>query len=461
MNLEQVIKSIQIPKDTCEYWDARLESTSSSEIQYKDFELASCQKKPSVGAFLRVYEKGLWFYTSTTDLDTLSHQVVTLSRKAKKYMEKRTPPTVPFHTLLKPYNTKASKNRLIQFEETRMDRLPLTPKRHLCEGYFETLKSFPKLKGVKVAYRDDYKVKCFISSTGVQYAFDFNQCGLMIGYSVVDEYAPFNDFLNFYGKSLDSLKNLEPKICEYVKESHCFTRAKPINPGTYPVLLDSAAAGIFAHESFGHKSEADFMDENTQKTWKIGKKVGNKCLSIVDHGGERGTSGYCPFDDEGFPTQKTYLIKKGILTGRLHSQQTSRILNEDPTGNGRAINFEFEPIVRMTNTYIEPGEKTLKEIISKVDLGIYAKDYRHGSGLSTFTIAPRKCYMIRQGKIAEPVRVSVLSGSVFETLGKIEDCTKGFRLESYAFGGCGKMDQPGLPVGFGGPEVLVSQMMVS
>ena len=406
-------------------------------------------------------KRGLWFYTSTTDLDTLSHQVVTLSLKAKKYMEKRKPPTVPFHTLLKPYNTKASKNKLIQSEETRMDRVPLTQKRHLCESYFESLKSFPKLKGVGVFYKDDYKVKYFISSTGVQYAFDFNQCGLAILYSVVDEYAPFSDLLSLYGKGLDSLKHSEPKICEYIKESHCFTRAKSIDPGKYPVLLDNEAVGIFAHESFGHKSEADFMDENTQKTWKIGKRVGNKCLSIVDHGGERGTSGYCPFDDEGFPTQKTYLIKKGILTGRLHSQQTSRIFNEAPTGNGRAINFEFEPIVRMTNTYIEPGEKTLEELISKVDLGIYAKSFHHGSGLSTFTIAPRRCYMIRQGKIAEPVRVSVLSGSVFETLDKIEGCTKGFSLLSFTLGGCGKGYQMGLPVGMGGPEVLVNEMMVS
>jgi TldD protein len=227
--------------------------------------------------------------------------------------------------------------------------------------------------------------------------------------------------------------------------------------------MDSEVVGVFAHESFGHKSEADFMlgDENAKDNWKIGERVGNECLSIVDYGAQVGSSGYCPIDDEGTPVKKTYLINNGLLAGRLHSIATSQALDEEPTGNGRAKDFEFEPIVRMTNTYVEPGELTFEELISKVKLGIYALDMNHGSGLSTFTIAPRRCYMIRDGKIAEPVRVSVMSGSVFDALNMIEGCTKDFKLESMAFGGCGKMEQWPLPVGFGGPQVLISKLVVS
>ena len=84
--------------------------------------------------------------------------------------------------------------------------------------------------------------------------------------------------------------------------------------------------GLFAHESFGHKSEADFMlgDPEAMENWQLGTKIGSDCLSIVDTGDEKGTSGYCPIDDEGFPTQKTYLIKNGVLTSRLHSQYTAK-----------------------------------------------------------------------------------------------------------------------------------------
>ena len=96
---------------------------------------------------------------------------------------------------------------------------------------------------------------------------------------------------------------------------------------------------MFAHESFGHKSESDFMlgDENMKKEWTLGKKVGADILSIYDSGEEEG-SGYVPFDDEGTRTQKTYLIKNGVLTGRLHSAATAADLEEEVTGNARAIN---------------------------------------------------------------------------------------------------------------------------
>jgi TldD protein len=240
-------------------------------------------------------------------------------------------------------------------------------------------------------------------------------------------------------------------------------QAKTIQTGSYPVVMDPEVVGVFAHESFGHKSEADFMlgDENAKSAWKIGTKVGSDKLSIVDYGAEVGTSGYCPIDDEGFPTQKTYLIKDGILQGRLHNMETAHEFDEAPTGNARSINFEYEPIVRMTNTYVEPGEKTFAELIAQVDEGIYVTGVKHGSGLSTFTIAPIKCYMIRKGQIAEPVKVSVISGDVFKTLALIEDCSREFQQEVSVFGGCGKMEQWPLPVGMGGANVLISKMMVS
>ena len=364
---------------------------------------------------------------------------------------------------IKPYNINPAQENLIKSSETRVDKVSFNEKKEICESYFDDVKSFKSLKGVRVKYVDEYKVKHFYSSTDIKYSYDFNQCGILISYTVTDGNGRFDDRIDLYGSKIDELRGQSGNIKEQIEESHLFINAKTIEAGGYPVVMDSEVVGIFAHESFGHKSEADFMigDEEAKETWKIGKKVGDECLSIVDYGAELGTSGYCPIDDEGFPTQKTYLIKNGILTGRLHSQQTAQLLDEPPTGNGRSINFEFEPIVRMTNTYVESGEKTFEELISGVKLGVLSKDVKHGSGLSTFTIAPRKCYMIKDGKIAEPVRVSVMSGSVFEALGRIEGCSEGSKLINMAFGGCGKMEQWPLPVGVGGSKILISKLMVS
>jgi TldD protein len=202
-------------------------------------------------------------------------------------------------------------------------------------------------------------------------------------------------------------------------------------------------------------------DPEATKEWKLGSIIGSSCLSIVDYGTHDNTSGYCPIDDEGTLTEKTYLIKDGILTGRLHSTHTANVLEEKATGNARAINFEYEPIVRMTSTYIEGGATSFHELLKQAEGGIYIQNYKHGSGSSTFTIAPIRAYKICDGKLAVPVRVSVISGSVFETLKKIAVCGEDFSLKSSAFGGCGKMEQAPLPVAFGGPSILISEMQIS
>ena len=200
-------------------------------------------------------------------------------------------------------------------------------------------------------------------------------------------------------------------------------------------------------------------DETMKREWTLGKKVGADMLSIYDSGAEDG-SGYVPFDDEGTRTQKTYLIKNGVLAGRLHSAETAADLGEDPTGNARAINCEFEPIVRMTSTVIEAGNTPVDELFARVKHGYFIKSYKHGSGMSTFTIAPNRAYEIIDGKIGDPVKIAVISGNVFETLNLIDGLSDKAEISTSIFGGCGKNEQFPLNVSFGGPYVSVSKMNV-
>jgi TldD protein len=194
--------------------------------------------------------------------------------------------------------------------------------------------------------------------------------------------------------------------------------------------------------------------------WKIGTEVGASLLSIVDSGRPMG-SGYMPYDDEGQPTGVTHLIRDGILAGRLHNGLTSAALDEAPTGNARAISFRFEPIVRMTTTTIAPGDQTREELFAGVQDGYFIETVKHGSGMSTFTIAPGLCWRIREGEVAEPVRIAVLTGTVFETLGEIDGLSDQVEVPFLVGGGCGKMEQWPLSVGFGGPFVRVRRMNIA
>ncbi len=144
----------------------------------------------------------------------------------------------------------------------------------------------------------------------------------------------------------------------------------------------------------------------------------------------------------------------------MHSAETAAALEEELTGNARAVNFEYEPVVRMTTTFISPGELSFEELLSGIKDGVYVDSLNHGSGMSTFTLAPNRAYLIREGKITEPVKISVVTGSVFQTLNEIEGLTEDFKLLSFSLGGCGKMEQFPLPVGFGGPFVRVRSLNV-
>jgi len=170
--------------------------------------------------------------------------------------------------------------------------------------------------------------------------------------------------------------------------------------------------------------------------------------------------GYTPYDDEGIPATKTYLVKNGILAGRLHSAVSAADLDETVTGNARAMSFEYEPIVRMTTTYIDNGDKTVEELISSTENGVYVKNIMHGSGMSTFTLAPSLAYYVKNGKISKPVRISVVSGSVFEALSNVDGIADDREMMAFVTGGCGKMAQFPLSVGFGGPHIRIQNMQV-
>jgi TldD protein len=202
-------------------------------------------------------------------------------------------------------------------------------------------------------------------------------------------------------------------------------------------------------------------DQQMQAEWEIGKKVASDIVTIIDSGGNPEYSGYFPIDDEGNPAQVTYLIKNGILSGRLHSTETAKLLGEQVTGNAQAINFEFEPTVRMTNTYFVAGDLTFEELIKPIHNGYFIKSVTHGSGMSTFTMAVNRAYKIENGKITDPVKINVTTGTVFETLHNIDGVGDTLEIQNQVFGGCGKNYQWPLRVSFGGPYLRLKEYNLS
>ena len=227
------------------------------------------------------------------------------------------------------------------------------------------------------------------------------------------------------------------------------------------MVVDPELAGVFIHESFGHLSEADYVyeDQQAKALMSLGRRLGPPSLNVVDGAAEHSLRGSYKYDDEGTPASKTYLIREGILVGRLHSRLTAGSMGEATTGNARAVSYRFPPIVRMTNTYIEPGGFTFQEMIADIQEGIYVMGSHGGeTSLDTFTFSAAAAVMIRSGQLAERVRGVELAGNVFETLLNIEAI--GNDLVFDQGGGCSKEQQTSLPVSSGSPHIRIRDMII-
>jgi TldD protein len=173
-----------------------------------------------------------------------------------------------------------------------------------------------------------------------------------------------------------------------------------------------------------------------------------------------GLRGSYRYDSEGVPAQKTYLIRDGILEGRLHSRETAGRMGEGLTGNARALNHQHPPLVRMTNTAIDNGSVPFEEMLAGIETGIYAKNaYGGETSMEMFTFSAAQAFMIRNGRLAEEVRGVTLTGNVFETLSNVEAIGNDFAW-GHSGGGCGKGGQGPLPVETGSPHVRIRGVVV-
>ena len=233
--------------------------------------------------------------------------------------------------------------------------------------------------------------------------------------------------------------------------------AKSPRGGASAVVLGPEVVGVFVHEAFGHLAEADLALSGGVLASTLGKKVASEVVTFYDDGTINVAFGSFKYDDEGVQTQKTLLIKDGVVIGLMHNRETAKKLNTAPTGNARAEDFRVEPIIRMRNTYMSPRDHSFEELIESVKLGYYFKSFRGGQANldGTFQVGIQEAYEIVEGEIGEPVRNASISGNTLETLFKVDAVGKDFELSS---GRCGK-GQTAF-IGDGGPHIRLKEVTV-
>ncbi len=230
--------------------------------------------------------------------------------------------------------------------------------------------------------------------------------------------------------------------------------------GRMPVAIENGFGGVIFHEACGHSLEASSVGIGTsQMCGKLGQKIANEKVTAIDDGTVVNGWGSSNIDDEGNLTQRTVLIENGILKNYMIDRLGSRRMGMPMTGNSRRQDYSFEPTSRMTNTFIDNGPDKNEDIIASMEYGLYAKSMGGGSVnplTGAFNFAVTEGYMVRNGKICEPVRGASLVGTGSEILRDID--MVGDNLTT-GQGMCGS-SSGSIPTDVGQPLIRVSEMTV-
>ncbi len=314
-----------------------------------------------------------------------------------------------------------------------------------------------RLKGenivsTRVVYMENVRKVEYCDSCGSELSYSVPRTGV-----IIQAVAKEGDNMQFCSKRI-----LKPAGYECVEQAFELAeevvrilgdllKAKLPPAGEMNVVMDPVLAGVFVHEAFGHAAEADHVLQGASVlAGKLGEMIAGENVTICDDPTLQ-EFGFYPFDDEGVRAEKRVLVENGTLVDYMHSRETAAKLNARP-GNGRA-QATLEPVVRMSNTYIEAGDYSFEELLEEAKSGVFLAGTRGGEtnpATGYFQFSAQYGYLIENGELGEPVRDVALSGNTLEILRNIK---LGDRVE-FDPGFCGKAGQL-VPVSDGAPFSLV------
>jgi len=435
------------------YIEVRLETTQGTHISYRGQELEEIGRNSGIGGCVRALANGGWGFVCFNSLDGLRQKVAEAVRNARLVAGERVElaQVEPVVDSVEPFVRKDPRDISLAVKKAQLDQ------------YIEAVWRTPGIASSTLGYGDGQRKIVFANSEGT-YIEQERVDVVFRASALARDGGEVQQAHISIGSSGDYslVEGLHGDVEAMARRAGELLKAPQARGGEYTVVLDPVLAGVFIHEAFGHLSEADHVYENERlkEIMVLGRRFGGPHLNVVDGASVPGLRGSYKYDDEGVSGGHTYLLKEGVLANRLHSRETAAKMGEQPTGNARAISHYFPPIVRMTNTFIENGPATFDDLIGEMKEGIYARNWFGGmTSMEQFTFSAGEAYMIRNGRVAEPLRPVMLSGNLFVTLKELDAVAND--LEMNQGGGCGKGGQSPLPVSNGSPHIRIRKCLVS
>ena len=449
---DQALGLVSQYKSQVDFLTIRMERSHGTDILLRSGKVETMIAGISIGGQVRACHRGGWGFASFNNLQSLKTKIEEAIAAAKWVGN-----DVTRLAIVEPIQDRVS---LIQ---EHPQKVALFDKKKLCSNYAEAMRSVSdRVVSTAVRYGDCTQQILLVNSEGTIIEQEWADWEMRCSATARDGDTVQTGRETFGSRcSYDDLLNLEPQVIGAAQRAVTSLDLPNVVGGSYTVVIDPILAGLFVHEAFGHLSEADMLYENPDmlETMSLGRKFGSEDLQIFDGAAVMGHRGSYLYDDEGVPATTTQLIRDGVLVGRLHSRETAGNLQEQPTGNARCLDYHYPPIVRMTNTWIGRGQTPVNSLFDDIDEGVYAKNWQGGmTNGEMFTFTAGEAWMIRNGKVAEPVKDVTISGNVFETLADIEAIADDFGWDES--GGCGKGGQSGLAVGCGSPSLRIRNAIV-
>jgi TldD protein len=438
------------------YVEARYQSRVASEVNFINGELERIRVVENSGCGIRVLVDGCWGFSSTSNIsnDALKNsldQAIAAARTLALTKKNKARGLTESKMIRGTFSTSASSDNL---SEVNIDQ-----KVQVAKEAEKEARSNKAVKTASCTYRDMIDHKTIINSDGADLEIHDSKPEFSVTAIArkASQSVTAHEGVGITGGWDDLFK--KKSHLEYARIASAraakLLDARHVSGKKTTVILDPAMVGLLSHEAIGHTVEADFVLSGSVVKDKIGIKVASDLVTLVDSGRSEivnNAGGTIIVDDEGVVAGRTAIIEKGMLKSFLHDRESAMIFGAASTGNARAFQYSDEPLIRMRNTYIEPGDDKLNDMIRETKHGYIIKGARNGQADANgeFMFGAEEVHLIENGEVKELLRGASISGNAFEVLQSVDMVGNEFQYD-IGTGYCGKY-QPAKVDG-GGPYI--------
>lgn len=439
-----------------QYVEARYQSRITNEVNFGNGQLERIRTATNSGCGLRVLVDGCWGFSSTSSIDKNSlKEALEASISSAKILSLTKKNRVAGLSELNPVKGIFKAQARGPLEDVSIEeKVKITKATEArARSYSDVIKS------ASCIYREIIDHKFIVNSDGTQVEIydskpEFNVISVA---RRGDHSITTSEGIGITGgwEDLYSKRDLESYGEIASEKATKLLDARHVNGEKTTIILDPGMVGLISHEAMGHMVEADFVLSGSIVRDKVGHKLASELVTLVDSGRSNiagNAAGTIAVDEEGVRAEDAVIIKKGILNSFLHNRETAFSFGVKSTGNARAFEYNDEPLVRMRNTYINPGTDRFEEIIKETKHGYLLKGARNGQADANgeFMFGSQEAYLVENGEIKELLRGASVSGNAFDVLQSVDMVGNSFEYD-IGTGYCGKM-QPAKVDG-GGPYI--------